>query len=325
MNKLLYALAASALVVAGFGALSAQAVTLSPPIVEINAKRGEAVAQVVKLYNEGDAPITVTPSVQSFRPKNETGTPEIYDDKSGLDLQGWITAPVKTVIQPGERKSFALNIDVPASADPGGHYAVVLWGVAPGEVTGTTPLSINGQVGTLVLVRVEGPTTESGKIIEFGADQGTYTHLPTNFVVRFQNSGTVHLHPTGDVVVRNLFGGTAAVIPFNDQANIGNILPKSIRRFDFSWMKAKLGASASEWEQQWKNFAFGPYTATLAATYGSQNTVANATVSFWVIPWMVLIFWIVIIILIVIVVRELVRKYNKYVIAQYERKGKMKK
>jgi len=295
---------------------AANALTLSPPTVEISAKPGETAQVVAKLYNEGKESLVIKPGVLSFGTANESGQPNFFDDKTGLDLQHWITVPDSLTLAPDETRSVVVTVAVPKTVDPGGHYAAVFWGTSPPKVEGSGA-GVEGQIAMLFLVNVEGNIKEDAKIIEFHPLASFLTHLPVNFMVRFQNNGTVHEHPAGDIVIKNMFGRQTTVLPFNIQPSTGNVLPKSIRRFDISWAKRAIDATASEWSKEWRNFAFGYYSAELAAAYGAGNTLVTAHTSFWVFPWMVSLVGLIALIVIVLILRMLVGNYNKSIIRKY--------
>jgi len=298
----------------------ASALTLSPPTAEITAKPGETAEVVVKLYNEGKEALTIEPGVLSFNTANENGQPNFYNDKTGMDLQHWITLPSSLTLAPDETRSVVVTVSVPKSADPGGHYAAVFWGTSPPKVEGSGA-GVAGQIAMLLLVDVAGNIKEDAHVIEFHSLKSVLTHLPADFMVRFQNNGSVHEHPAGDIVIRNIFGRQSATLPFNIQPATGNVLPKSIRRYDLSWTKNVLDKSASEWTNEWRNFAFGRYTAELDATYGAGNTLVIAHTSFWVIPWMVSLVGLAVLIALFFILRSLVGSYNKSIIRKYNQRN----
>ncbi len=71
----------------------AHALTLTPPAAEISAKPGETTQVVAKLYNETNEVLDLKPTAMSFTAKNEQGQPDFFDDKTGLDLQHWLSFP----------------------------------------------------------------------------------------------------------------------------------------------------------------------------------------------------------------------------------------
>jgi hypothetical protein len=324
MRKTLLVASIALAAVLGSGLMhAANALTLSPPTAELSAKPGETAAVVARLYNEGAEALVIQPTVLSFNSKDETGQPNFYDDKTGLDLQHWISVPDSLMLAPGETRSVVVTVAVPKDADPGGHYAAIFWGTSPPKVEGSGA-GVEGQIAMLFLVNVEGKIKEDAEVIEFHPLSSFLTHLPVDLMVRFQNNGSVHEHPAGDIIIRNMFGRQSAVLPFNIQPSIGNVLPKSIRRFDLSWVKRAMDGSASEWSQEWQNFALGYYTAELNITYGAGNTLVTARTSFWVIPWMVSLVGLATLIIIVLILRVLVINYNKSVIRKYTQSNQKK-
>jgi hypothetical protein len=303
----------------GFGlAHGAHALTLSPLTFEITAKPGETQDVVAKLYNENKTEsLVIKPGVMSFKTKDETGQPDFFNDTTGLDLQNWISLPNAVTLAPDETRSVIVTVAVPKSADPGGHYAAIFWGTTAPSVQ-SSGTGIEGRIATLVLVNVEGNVKEDAKIIQFNPVKSVSTHLPVDFIVRFQNNGSVHVHPAGNVIIWNMFGRKSNTpLPFNIQPSTGNVLPKSIREFTLTWIKTTMDRSASEWSQEWNNFAFGRYTAELDATYGTSNTLAIARTSFWVIPWMVSLVALAALIALLFILRLLLVSYNKSIIRKY--------
>lgn len=302
---------------------SALALTLTPPTAETAAKPGETVQIVAKLFNETSESMDLRPGAMSFAAKNEQGQPEFFDDKTGLDLQHWLSFPQEVTLAPQERKSVVITIAVPKGADPGGHYAAISWGTQPPK-TENSGAGIQGQIAMLILVNVEGDIKEDLGTIEFHPVSAFLTHLPVDFEVRVRNDGSIHEHPSGDIVIRNMFGRQSAVLPFNIQPSTGNVLPKSVRRFDASWVKRNLDAGKSEWSKEWHNFALGRYTAELVAAYGPSNKLMTARTSFWVFPWMVSTAALIAAAIAFLALRTLVRAYNRHIIRKYGQ-GKFKK
>src|SRR5512133_1653256 len=149
---LVSSLALVAVLTLGFGA---KALTLSPPTVEISAAPGESAPIVAKLFNETKEALTLQPTAAAFSSKNENGQPDFFDDKTGLDLQNWITLPGIVTLAPQETKSIVLMVSVPKTADPGGHYAAIFWGTTTPQIE-NSGAGIEGRIAMLVLVNVSG-------------------------------------------------------------------------------------------------------------------------------------------------------------------------
>lgn len=311
-----FILATLAALVLGLAPMAASALTISPPLMEFDARPGDSITDVVKLYNETNDSLTLTAKIQNFKAMNETGTPEFTDVGETADLSSWIKMNDKTVtLAAGERKSVLFTIDVPATAEPGGHFAGILWETKGGAAAEGASVGLVAETGTLILVRVSGAVEEAGRIVEFSTDKANYSYLPADFNVRFENTGNVHLKPAGMIEIRNMWGSKVASLAVNEK--LANVLPNSIRKFDATWEKNAVPAGASEWQKERENFAWGKYTATVILNYGVGGQVVTAQKTFWVFPWRVTLFWVVLIVIVLLLLIQGVRKYNKWLLKKY--------
>ncbi len=305
------------------GAPHAEAITLIPPSLEFTIAPGETIETKIKLFNEEQVAKQLYTEAANFTAAGETGNPQ-YDFSVPVEgLSAWIQMePGPIVMQPGDRVEVPVKIAVPADADPGGHYAILAFSSnAPDQET--TGLAISASLGALFLVNVEGDVIERGTIQELALDHpsDTLTRLPANFIVRYNNSGNVHLRPTGTIVISNMFNKVTDTIEVNPGK--GATLPDSIRRYDAIWERAMVTESSGNvWNTFWqeygnerKNFALGKYTAQLNLTAGSDEQLNDtAAITFWVLPWHVGVVYglgaIVLIFLLIIAIK----RYNAWII-----------
>lgn len=248
-------------------AQEAASLTIIPPKFELFANPGDIVTETVRVRNDTQAPQTYGILVEDFSSSGEDGRVVLEEgqDDTTYSLKKWIElSSTNIIVQPNEEVVFPFTINVPRNAEPGGHYASVLFqiggtGVNPDE----TVTSVQHRVGTLVLLRVSGNVVEEATVESFQAP--TYSQTgPVNFTLRVKNDGTTHIRPAGTIVVTNMFGRKVDEIPLNGL----NVFPGSIRKMDTTWDKGTL---------------LGQYTATLVATYGQQNLPLTAATKFIVI------------------------------------------
>lgn len=289
--------------------LPAAALTVSPVVIEHGADVGDEIVGTIKLYNEGSGTETYYPSVQDFVGGDESGTPKFVGVNEGHSLVNWVAFNKSSItIDSGDSELVVYTVKVPKNAEPGGYYGGLLFSTAPANQT--SGVGAVGATGPLLLVRVSGNVVEKAIVAGFSASQDSGTSLPVDFKVRIENEGTVHVKPAGVIRITNMFGGVSAVIPVN--AAGGNVLPNGARQFSESWVKTELPDNASELMKEWKNFGFGPYTATLILNYGEGKQVMSASDSFWVMPWMIMVLFAILI----AVALLLLAQYNKWVIAR---------
>lgn len=304
---------------------SAQAITVIPPTQEfVNVRPGETIDTKVKVFNEEATPKTIYASTANFEALDETGTPNILAETDQRDLASWMkVAREGRLVQPGERIEYAVTIEVPADAPPGGHYAAVLISPEPPASAGDgTQVAISQKVASLVLVGVEGVIKESGSIASFttGSGRKTFNRLPVDFFIRFLNSGNAHLRPTGEITIRNLLGGTSRTLAVNPGL-LQAVLPQQVRKFDATWEKEALagerGTFFQELGREWKNIGLGPYTAELVLQYGAnKDKVVVANLQFQILPWRILLLCLIILVLVILLLVVSIRRYNRWIIAR---------
>jgi len=264
-------------------AFKGEGLTISPPLLELTLKPGESSNQTIRITNPTEKVVEFYPKAMNFEAKGEGGEPSFYestDETHKFSLARWISfKETKLALTPEQVVEFKYTISVPSDAEPGGHYGVVFFANEPPKSeSNTSKVSLGSMVGELVLVRVPGQIVEKGIIEEFKTDKGLYLWGDVNILTRISNIGNVHFKPKGTIDITGWFGEPAKLI-FNEQN--GNILPDSIRKFENKWKVS--------------GFKLGRYTAEEKLTYGESEKNLSARVSFWYIPW-----WLIVIVVVLI-------------------------
>lgn len=278
-------------------------IEVSSPTYEVTATPGTTEPNLIKIKNVGNTTETYYPEVLDFKSDNKTGTPVFLKEgqTSGTySLASWIRIskePIK--LEPGASDARLFYVDVPVGAEPGGHYAGILFSTqAPQEKAGN--ISLASKVGSIVLVRVAGKATEAAKITEFTSDKQNYETANIKFSTTVKNTGNVHVQPKGVITIKNFFGVQEAAIDVNQLS--ANVLPDSSRIFSSAWKDG--------------GFKFGYYTASVVLTYGDPSQTTSASVSFWLVPWKTLLILVILIILLVVAVYFAIKRYNAWIIAK---------
>lgn len=302
---------------------AASALTFSPPSFDFSANPGDTINEAVRVHNEGNETLTLKVAGMNFmsQPGDETsGIPEFYpavELRDGHGLAPWLSFVNQEVtLRPGERGSMFFEIKVPSDAGPGSYFgAAVITSLSPEQDQG---VSVIGNTAVLIMLKVRGEVVEDAKLTGFTVTPKLADSLPVTFEARIENGGTVHLRPFGEVIVKDVFGRTAAVVPIN-RLEYKSVLPGGARRFSATWSREKLPEGASMWERQRKNFAFGPYTAELAMQYGQQKKLLAASARFWVVPWLTILGTAASAAIALAVLSGFLRWYRRRIIARLER------
>lgn len=239
-------------------------ITVIPPRFELFANPGDSLTELVRIRNESDFPVTYTIVVEDFSASGEEGHVVLEEEGTEtFSLASWIEPETRDIVlQPQEERSFTFSINVPRDAEPGGHYASVLFQSGSDPVPGAA--NVTQRVGTLVLLRVSGNVTEQAVIETFEAPNYSQSG-PVPFTLRLRNDGNTHIRPQGTIIITNLFGQKVQEVPLQG----ANVLPGAIRKMD-----------QTVWDQE---NIIGHFTATLVATYGQQNLPLTAATKFTVI------------------------------------------
>ena len=287
-----------------FFSQTVHAVTIFSPLIEMEIEPGQNQSGVVKIYNETQQDLFLNSSIESFAAGDEIGQPIYLPlDQKDSHLNWFKIAEDSIILKPGQVALVPFTISVPVKATPGGYYAVIFWQTEPGAISANNEVGVSSKVGTLVFLKVKGEVVEQGKILEFKtqAKQKYFFGLPINFLMRFENTGNIHLKPNGSIEIKGLF--SKAVLPVNSQKR--NVLPGSIRRFEFIWGQDIAGnwiqKNLASLKQELKYFTIGSFSANLTLNYGiDNNQVIIESVDFWLIPYRLIIFVIIIIVILII-------------------------
>ncbi|MES2748780.1 MAG: hypothetical protein V4606_00060 [Patescibacteria group bacterium] len=247
---------------------------VGPGKVEVTVKPGESVTTMMTVTNRIAANKTFTLSVEDMSGSADPSTPVVllgdkngpYTLKNNLSFKG-----TDFTLALGERAQIPVTITMPPDAEPGGYYGAVLVSTIQknDEDDGTLANSpIVARVGTLFFITVPGAIEQSGQVTEFSAvpKQWFFTSGPVNLGVLFENTGSKHLNPYGEIRVQNIFGEEVGFVEIEPWF----VLPKSLRLREIVWDREVL---------------LGRYTITANINRGYEDIVDEKVLHIWVLPW----------------------------------------
>jgi hypothetical protein len=255
-----------------------QVLSVTPPLFQISTVPGDIWQSSVKIVNGNSYPLTVYAEVVNFEPMGEGGQgrfiPLSKDPGESNTLADWVVINKGPIIVEPERTSdLTFFAEVPKDAAPGGHYAAIMISTEEPKSDGGLAVLASQAVTSLLFLRVEGDVHEEGTIREFSLKDSFLSTPDAAFSLRFENKGNVHLQPRGQIVITNMWGTERGTIPINYQTHFGNVLPKSIRNFSFSW------------RSDFKFTDIGRYEAEVTLAYGTDGVKSTSGIAhFWVIP-----------------------------------------
>jgi hypothetical protein len=295
------------------------ALKISPVRNDLEIKPGATLVIDLYVQNMTAEPAKLKAVINDFiANKDESGAPSIILDENkaapSRSLKQYVTKIPDFTLQPNENKNIKVTITIPATADAGGYFGAVRFAPASSDTNKT--LSLSGSVGSLVLVRVPGDLKEQANIqsLDVRNKDNHANSLYTSSkdlhgTVRIENTGNVQLQPFGKVQLKKS-GKVLGIYEINNVQPRGNVLPDSIRRFDF-----KLDNLGS----------FGKYTLEANIGYGSTGQLLTKSTTFYIVPVPVMIIAGLILLLVIFaifVLPKMIRKYNQRVVAKATGKKK---
>ena len=285
-------------------------VTVTPPLFQLTIGPGESWTSTLKIVNSNTYDVTYYAQLMDMQASGEDGGSTLIPlvDESGdptqlsYGLAHWVhVSSDPIVVKAGASQDVPFTVNIPPNAEPGGHYAAILVGTEPGGARSKgTVLKVSSFVSSLLFVRIKGDVNESGRIREFVTSQQLYQTPNADFLLRFENTGNTHVRPEGDITIYNMWGKERGKVLINEDADssFGNVLPQSIRRFEFSW------AGTND------PFDIGLYSAVVTLAYGEDGKHnVTGTTYFWVIPVVPVTIGVVSIILFLLSIVWFIRRY----------------
>jgi hypothetical protein len=280
---------------------------ISPLPIELTTKPGSAVTTDLRVRNVGSKTEKLQVRLLAVS-EDDNGQVHLSNPRSSDEWVKWVSFDRQTFSAPSnEWQTVKMSVSVPKSA-AFGYYFAVEYLRASEEAPRPGTAAARGAVATFILLNADSPGAKrEAEITGFSADRKSYEFLPANFLVKVKSKGNVHVAPYGNIFITK--GGKQVGIA-DVNADKGNVLPSGSRFFSSSWRdgfpvymvkyngevpvvdKSGKPKTSLRWDFSHANrLRFGHYTAHLVMVYdnGQRDVPMEATLSFWVIPWRVLI------------------------------------
>jgi hypothetical protein len=272
---------------------------VGPGRTEVRVNPGETVTRYITVANR-----IASGRSFSFSVEDMSGTADgsenvvLLGDRQGpYSLRDYISFPTEAItLDLNTRATIPVTISMPPDAEPGGYYGAVLvstYEAQPdGTMTGARSPMI-ARVGTLFFITVPGAGDVSGELLDFSTtnQQIWYQSGPINFNILFENKGSVHLNPYGEVRVTNLLGDEVGFVKLDPWF----VLPKSLRVREVIWDR---------------EFLLGRYNFTVQINRGYDDIVDLKSFVIWVLPWKIVLGVFVAIFLILFIIRFFFRTFE---------------
>lgn len=309
--------------------------TVSPPVIELNAKPGQKIQERFRVRNNLNETIDLEISARRLISDPVDGNPVPESEAKGEELK-WVSFDKNTfTAQPREWVDINFTIDIPQNAAFGYYYVfrITPKGEAAISSTGT---DIKGEILVVALLTVNKTGAVSkAELVDFKAKNNILEYLPAEFLVKLANKGNVHVKPRGNIFISRGQGEEIAILEVNEGS--GSILPAGTREFSSFWEDGFIvkrpiiengnpklddkGNTQTTLEINWNkltSFRIGPYTARLLMVYdtGEKDETIEGATTFWVIPYTAIAVILISAVILFFILRFLLRWYVKRAIAR---------
>lgn len=300
--------------------------TLSPVFINITTNPGTPVSSEFKVTNNNNVKEYFQIGLIGFRADQTGGNIRPVEVDNSDEFVKWITfSENQFELEANETKVIRFKISPPRDAALGYYYGIRVGRIREKKAEAQEAI-VSGSATLPLLMEVRSPNSKKEmSILDFSTDSPFYEYLPIKFNIKIKNSGNIHLVPFGDIFIDQ--GGRKEIAVVQANAGRSNILPQTERMLTSEWSEGfplrvakKIGETVVTNEKgktvyttQWDftkaaNFRIGKYTANLIMVYnnGSADVPLNATVSFWVIPWKILLGLLAVVLLVLIGLKSIV-------------------
>jgi hypothetical protein len=280
------------------GVLDVGDFVVGPGRAEVSVAPGETIVQEITITNRISDKRTFKLEVDDITGSADgSSAVSLTDGERGpYSLRDYISFPQDTItLNTGDRARIPVTITIPPDAEPGGLYGSVLVSTdrTPEGDTGGSRSPVIARIGSLFFVIVEGEVERDGQTKSISTVDGNmwYEEGPLELSILYENTGSVHVNPYGEISVTNMFGEQVGFIELEPWF----VLPKSLRTRDITWDR---------------EFLLGRYTVTAKINRGYDDVVDEVTTTFWVLPWKIVAGTFAILFIIIFSIRAFFRTFE---------------
>lgn len=299
---------------------------VSPSPLVTTLKPGQTTIVELKVYNAGTQTEKLKIAPRSFSISSTTGELK-FDDTTPPEVASWISFSTPSfTVNPGQTYSEEVKFTVPKDAGFSYSFALIINRQDASQTTDTGGRLLKGSVAIFTLLNIDRPgAVRQLQIADFSTPQSIYEYLPAKLDVKFKNTGNTIVQPAGNIFIQRGSNDKVPISTLPVNPNSGYILPGSVRTLSVNWedgfqvlhpVTASDGTTSQQLSWNWSNLShlrIGLYTAKIVAIYndGQRDVPVTGEVTFWVIPWKLLLGALVFLLLIVGGLWSLVRTVTR--------------
>jgi hypothetical protein len=270
-------------------------VTPSPLIATIEPGK-ESILEL-RINNTGSTKESYKMSLRAFKVNSDTGKVDLQND-SPKDVESFVTFEQPTFsLESGQWLNQRILINTPKGAGFSYNFAVM---IVRDEVSAAPNggAAIQGSLAVFALLNVNRPdATRKLNVVEFTSTKKVYEYLPATLNLKIKNTGNTIIAPKGNIFITRNETDTSHIKLLQVNESGGYIIPDTTRALLVDWsdgFPSKVtsdGITKLNWDlSKLAQLRIGKYTAKAIVIYddGTRDVPVEAVVSFWVLPWKIL-------------------------------------
>lgn len=279
-----------------FGDIDVGDFVVGPGLVEVEVAPGQTVVEEITITNRIREGTRFTLEMEDMVGSQDGSQAVVLtgNTNSPFTIDAFITFPEDEIeLALGERAKIPVRITVPPNTSPGGYYGSILVSTVRTDNGERSATPIIARVGSLFFITVPGEVERSGETLEIDTvdQKWWYESGPIEMAVLFENTGSVHLNPYGELSITNMLGEQVGFVELDPWF----ALPRSLRTREIAWNQ---------------EFLFGRYTVTAKVNRGYDDIVDEVWLSFWVLPWKIVLGVFVVLFIVIFSIRAFFRTFE---------------
>lgn len=267
-------------------------VTPSPLIATIEP--GKETTLELRIRNTNTSAEDLKMELRSFRIDKNTGEVRI-ENQQPTEVKDFVRFGQDTFrLEAGQWYTQRVKVNAPKDAGFSYSFAILISRKNPlPKLDGAS--RIEGSVAVFTLLNTNRPdATRSLSVASFSSKKRVYEYLPAEFETIVKNNGNTIVQPKGNIFIGRTGNESTPLAVTEVNPGGGYILPSSSRVLKTQWSdgfpgRAQNGSLVWDWSKL-NQLRIGKYTAKVVLIYddGKRDIPVYGEVSFWVLPWKIL-------------------------------------
>ncbi|HSD98776.1 MAG TPA: hypothetical protein VLB73_03715 [Patescibacteria group bacterium] len=278
-----------------------------PPILQIQATAPTIISKDITVVNASQDTENVSVTLRPFTASGTNNGQVLYlpvgtkmlPDKDIFQkvqiLDG--DTPISSLsLAPKQKKTLTLRIGLPKDEPGADYYFSVLFVSTDSVNQDANGSHITAGIAANILLSIAPKDETTGLLNEFTTPWFAQT-APIPFTVSITNTSRHFITPTGQILIRNMFGQLVGKV---DLLSV-NVLGNSTRFLTSKENAVDNNHPVALWN---KNVLFGPYRANIIVSLSPEGPLFTKTIYFFVMPWEYLLgFFLAVVILLIVIER----------------------